>query len=88
MISYRSSGRNHGVFVLFAAAMLAIVPPSAHAAGSTADGNTAEGWKKVIAYAGCAFSVFRAITPVDWAGAILTCSKLFADEPASPIGGA
>lgn len=74
--------------VLLMAAMLAIVPPFAHAADSATGDNTAEGWKKVVAYAGCAFGVFRAVTPVDWAGAMLACSKLFLDEPASPNGGA
>ena len=80
--------RVDGVLVLLMAAMLAIVPPSAHAADSASGGNTAEGWKKVVAYAGCAFSVFRAVTPADWAVAIMDCSKLFLDEPASPNGGA
>ncbi|MEQ1831522.1 MAG: hypothetical protein ABL977_00600 [Candidatus Eisenbacteria bacterium] len=80
--------RKQAALVLLAAAMFAVVPPAARAAEPEAGGVTAEGWKKVVAYAGCAFAVFRALTPADWATAALTCTKLYLDEPGAPAGGA
>ena len=82
-----SHRRSKAALMLFAAVMLTFVPPAAHAAEADTAG-TAEGWKKVVAYAGCALAVFRSITPADWAAAVVTCSKLYLDEPASPTGGA
>ncbi len=79
--------KGRGVYVLLAAAVLALAAPSARAADPDAPTDTAAGWKKVVAYAGCAFGVFRAITPVDWTAAMLTCTKLFLDEPPLTPGG-
>ncbi len=79
--------RSRGVHVLLAAAMLTLAAPSARAADPDAPTDTAEGWKKVVAYAGCAFGLFRAITPADWTAAMFTCTKLFLDEPPFTAGG-
>ena len=53
-----------------------------------ADGGdeTADGWKKVLAFARCAVSVFRAITPTDWIVATVDCGRLVLEEPTWPGG--
>jgi len=51
------------------------------------DGQTDEGWKKVLAFARCALNVFRAVTPTDWAVATLDCGRLMIDEPSNYPGG-
>jgi len=53
-----------------------------------ADGgdDTADGWKKVIAFARCALNVFRAVTPTDWMVAATDCGRLVLEEPTWPGG--
>lgn len=82
-----STRRSRGSSVLLAAAMLSFAVPAARAADPDAPTDTAEGWKKVLAYAGCAFGLFRAITPVDWSAAITGCMRLYLDEPPLTPGG-
>jgi hypothetical protein len=82
-----STRRTRGAYVLLAAAMLSLAAPVAHAEDPDGSGDTADGWKKVLAYAGCAINVFRAITPVDWVVAMSGCTKLFLDEPPLTSGG-
>ena len=73
--------------VLAMLALLALAPMAA-AAGPDSPGETTDnGWKKMVAYARCAFEVFSAATPAQWAGAILDCGKQFLDEPPIGIGG-
>jgi len=55
-------------------------------AADPGDDVTAEGWKKVFAFAHCAVNVFRAVTPADWTVAFLDCGRLLAEEPALPGG--
>ena len=45
---------------------------------------TADGWRKVFAYARCAFEVWKAITPADWGVAFFDCGRTFLDE--APAG--
>ena len=54
---------------------------SSHAADPDVPSDTADGWAKVYAYSRCAFAVFRAVTPLDWAGAAFDCVRLFLAEP-------
>lgn len=83
--------RTRGALVMLALAALSfaspMAAPEARAAGSDSPGDTAEGWKKVLAYARCAFDVFRAVTPVDWASAGFECTRLFLAEPPLTPGG-
>ncbi len=65
---------------LFALLLWLCVAPAARAAD---DGETADGWRKVFAYARCAFAVFKAITPVDWGTAFFDCGRTYMDEPSS-----
>lgn len=43
---------------------------------------TADGWKKVFSYARCAFEIWKAITPAEWATAFFDCGRTIMDEPA------
>ena len=63
---------------------LLLVSPAVRAAEPDAPYDTADGWRKVVAYAHCAFLVFIAATPGDWAAAIFDCTRLYASE--SPAG--
>ena len=56
-------------------------------AADPGDGQTDEGWKKVLAYARCAINVFRAVSPTDWMVATIDCGRLMLDEPTYPGGG-
>lgn len=58
--------------------LLSVVPATRAAESNTEP--TAEGWRKVLAYARCAFEVFKAVTPVDWGTAFLDCSRTILDE--------
>ena len=80
-----SAGRPAALAMLMLTAAL-LVPP-ARAADAATDGGTAEGWKKVLAFAHCAANVFRAATPADWAVAFTDCGRLFLEEPPWPGGG-
>ena len=71
------------VLMLFASL---VAPPVRAAGDASGSGDADEGWKKVVAYAHCAFSVFRAVTPLDWSAALLTCTRLFMEEPSVPGG--
>ena len=53
--------------------------PAARAAEGTGE-PTAEGWRKVFAYARCAFEVWKAVTPSDWGAAFFDCGRTFLDE--------
>ncbi len=74
------------VVLALLAASLAIAPV-AGAADPDWPGETDEGWRKVLSYGRCAFEVFSAVTPAQWAGALLDCGKLFIDEPPIGVGG-
>lgn len=65
---------------LLALVMLLSVAPAARAEDS--GDPTAEGWRKVFAYARCAFEMFKAVTPTDWGAAFFDCGRTFLDEPA------
>ena len=62
---------------------LSLCAPPAHADGGD---ETADGWKKVLAFARCAISVFRAVTPTDWLVATVDCGRLVLEEPTWPGG--
>ena len=70
-----------------ALALWLLSAPLAHAADGGDAGDPDEGWKKVVSYARCAFAVFVATSPVQWAGAILDCGRQFLDEPPLGAGG-
>ena len=72
---------------LLALAMLLTLAPAARATDDAGSGGVDEGWKKVIAYARCAFEMFIAATPIQWTAAILDCSKQYLDEPRLRSGG-
>lgn len=69
---------------LFALLSMLSTNAVAHAADADGSGEPDEGWRKVLAYGRCAFAVFSAVTPVQWAAAALDCGRLYLDEP--PIG--
>lgn len=68
--------------------LLLIAAPAARAADPDVPGDGADGWKKVVAYTRCAFLVFVATAPTDWAVAITDCTRLYLEEPPVPGGGA
>ena len=72
--------------VLVALALAAQLAAPARAA-DPGDGQTVEGWKKVLSFARCALNVFRAMTPTDWMVATLDCGRLMMEEPTYPGGG-
>jgi hypothetical protein len=67
--------------VAFLIVLMLGLTPLAHAADPDVPSDTADGWRKVVAYSQCAFAVYRAITPLDWAGAVFECARLFLSEP-------
>jgi hypothetical protein len=77
-------GRRACAPVLVTLALLLALAPAVVAADSEPPPETADGWRKVIAYARCAALVFLATTPAQWSGAIFDCARLYLDEP--PIG--
>lgn len=80
-------GHHRGATALVLATWLLCNVPLAHANESGGAGEPDEGWKKVVNYARCAFAVFVATTPVQWAGAMLDCGRQFLDEPPLGAGG-
>ena len=54
-----------GALAMLTLLLLLVVAPAARAADPDAPPDTADGWRKVIAYARCAFLVFAAATPTD-----------------------
>jgi len=62
---------------------LSLGAPPARADGGD---DTADGWKKVIAFARCALNVFRAVTPTDWMVAAADCGRLVLEEATWPGG--
>lgn len=76
----RSVRRAPRASVLLALVLWLCVAPAPRAAED--DSPTADGWRKVFAYARCSFSVFKAVTPTDWAAAFFDCGKTLMDEPA------
>ena len=77
-----------GALAMLTLLLLLVVAPAARAADPDAPPDTADGWRKVIAYARCAFLVFAAATPTDWAAAISDCTRLYVEESPAPGGGA
>jgi hypothetical protein len=55
--------------------------PAARAYEGDAD-TTEDGWKKVFAYARCAFEIWKAVTPAEWGAAFFDCGRTIMDEPA------
>ena len=66
--------------------VLALGAP-ARAADTSAGDDTANGWHKVLAYARCAFNVFRATDPGSWGVAFFDCARTYESEPPIPHGG-
>jgi hypothetical protein len=81
-IRARGGPRSPAALVPLALALVLCVQP----ARAASDEDTADGWKKVIAYARCALNVFRAVTPTDWTVAFLDCGRLYLEEPTLPGG--
>ncbi len=75
-----------GALAMLTLLTLLIAAPAARAADPDTPGDTADGWKKVVAYGRCAFLVFVAVSPTDWGAAFFDCSRLFLSEP--PAGSA
>jgi len=75
-----------GALAMLTLLMLLTAAPAARAADPDTSTDTANGWRKVVAYGRCAFLVFVAVTPTDWGVAFFDCTRLFIDE--SPGGGA
>ena len=65
----------------FLALLLLLCVAPATRAAETDPEPTADGWRKVLAYARCAFEMFKAITPTDWGAAFFDCGRTFLDEP-------
>ena len=86
MTTRRTRGAPGALASLMLLALL-IAAPAARAAEPDVPPDTADGWKKVVSYARCAFLVFVATSPTDWATAFFDCSRTFAAEPAAPGGG-
>jgi hypothetical protein len=76
-----------GALAMLTLLLLLVAVPAARAADPDAPGDGTEGWKKVVSYARCAFLVFVAVTPTDWAVAVSDCARLYAEEPPAPGGG-
>jgi len=76
-----------GALAMLTLLLLLVAVPAARAADPDAPSDGADGWKKVVAYARCAFLVFAAATPTDWAVAITDCTHLYLEEPPAPGGG-
>lgn len=68
---------------LLALALSLAFAPSARATEAEPADSTEDGWKKVLAYGRCAFSVFKAVTPTEWASAFFDCGRTFLDEPSA-----
>jgi hypothetical protein len=66
---------------LLALALCLALAPVARAADAESTETTDEGWKKVLAYGRCALSMFKALTPSEWAAAFFDCGRTFLDEP-------
>lgn len=77
-----------GALAMLTLLFLLMVAPAARAADPDTSSDGADGWKKVVAYARCAFLVFAATTPTDWAVAVTDCTRLYLAEPPAPGGGA
>ena len=75
-----------GALAMLTLLTLLIAAPAARAADPDSPTDTADGWKKVVAYGRCAFLVFVAVTPTQWGAAIFDCTRLYIAE--SPGGGA
>ena len=76
-----------GVLAMLMLLALFVVAPAARAADPDASTDTANGWKKVLAYARCAFVVFIAVTPAEIGAAMFDCTRLYLSEPPLPGGG-
>lgn len=70
--------------VALALATVVLAPSVARAADPDVPSETADGWRKVLAYSRCAFQVFRALTPTDWTSALLDCGRTFLAESPAP----
>ena len=70
-------------------ALLTFAAPAPNALASDADwpDDAEDGWRKVLAYARCTLLVATAITPPQWAGAILDCTRLYLSESSVTAGG-
>jgi hypothetical protein len=82
------SGRRVCAAALLLLLMSTLAPSRAVAGDPDWADDTADGWRKMVAYGRCALQVFAAVTPVQWAAAFMDCGRLYLDEPASPAGGA
>jgi len=80
----RKRSRRHVTALLSLWAFLAFAP-CALAADPDGLDDTGDGWRKVIAYARCALNIAVAVTPPQWAAALLDCGRLYVNEP--PMGG-
>lgn len=76
-----------GAFAMLLLLAVLVAAPAARAADPDSPTDTAEGWKKVVSYARCAFLVFLAATPEQWGTAFFDCSRQFIAETPAPAGG-
>ncbi len=76
-----------GALAMFTLLLLLVAVPAARAADPDTPSDGTDGWKKVIAYARCAFLTFAAVTPTDWVIAISDCTRLYLEESPAPGGG-
>ena len=86
MTTRRTRGAPGALASLMLLALL-IAAPAARGADPDAPTDTADGWKKVVTYARCAFLVFVATTPTEWTTAFFDCARTFIAEPPLPGGG-
>ena len=75
-----------GALALLTLVALCLAAP-ARAVDPAADGDSEDGWKKVIAYARCAFYVFLAGDPISSSVAFFDCARTYLNEPPMPAGG-
>jgi hypothetical protein len=73
--------------ILLALFTLAALAPGALASGADQPDGAEDGWRKVLAYARCTLLVATAITPPQWAGAVLDCARLYLAESSLAAGG-
>jgi hypothetical protein len=69
------------------AALLLCLSLAVPARAASEDPTDPTGWRKALAYARCAFELWRAVTPVEVAAALFDCGRMLLDEPVLGAGG-
>jgi len=75
-----------GALAVLALLSLCLAPPARALEPVPYDG-TEDGWRKMIAYARCAFMVFTAVQPTSWTAAFFDCQSTYAAESVEAWGG-